>query len=242
MDAERATYCFTSFYFFYASDLFIQYSFLLQHVEVVLSSGDEARTEVVDSGESFGCMVTEVADSEDEAHVEVVDSAWPSDCMITKTYARGSQGDGAYTEVVDIEEPLDCVIMKAMVLVASSFTGVQHIESILRDSLRAAWSELCSFVEGKSHEDLLAEEEGIIASFEALAEFSRHDFSSQCEGLKVVFSATHDSEEKVARLWQELADVDTHVKDLRRQVAVREFLIIGLEGLRQRQLPWRRAS
>ncbi|GAA0160227.1 hypothetical protein LIER_16828 [Lithospermum erythrorhizon] len=221
----------------------------------------------------------EVADSGDEAQ-EIMDSTGPSECMITEKVVTGSQGNGAQTEVMDLEEPSDCLITKAAVAavpVASSSTSVHRIESILRDSLRAAWSELCSFVESKSQEDLLAEEGGIMASFEALTEFIRQDLSSQGEELKVVFSAARDirgarcsvipsevhdrltaiqtalaesssklkhktkaigsvrttlqqSEEKVARLRHELADLDTHLEDLRRQVAVRESVITGLES------------
>ncbi|GAA0155883.1 hypothetical protein LIER_13506 [Lithospermum erythrorhizon] len=102
--------------------------------DAVLSSGDEDRTEIVDSDESSDCMVIEVADSKNEAHVKIVDSAGPLDRMITETAVPGSQGNGAQTEVVDVGEPLNCVIMKAAVAAvpaASSFTGVQRIETIL---------------------------------------------------------------------------------------------------------------
>ncbi|GAA0175304.1 hypothetical protein LIER_28499 [Lithospermum erythrorhizon] len=124
-----------------------------------------------------------VPPSEDEVRTEVVDSDEPSDCMVTGT------------TVVDVEEPSDCMITEAAAIAvfdAFLFTGVQRIESILRGSLRAAWAELCSFVEGKSHKNLLAEEGGIMASFEALTKFSRQDLSRQGKELKVVFSAARD--------------------------------------------------
>ncbi|GAA0168769.1 hypothetical protein LIER_23411 [Lithospermum erythrorhizon] len=56
--------------------------------EAVLSSGDEARTEIVDSDESFGCMVTEVADLQNEAQVEIVDSTGPSDRRLSLGLTR----------------------------------------------------------------------------------------------------------------------------------------------------------
>ncbi|GAA0173174.1 hypothetical protein LIER_26845 [Lithospermum erythrorhizon] len=96
-----------------------------------------------------------VPSSEDEARVEVVDIEEPSDCMIT--------------EVADVEVP-----------VAPTFGGVQHIESIYRDSLN--------------------------------------------EELRVVFSkARHvrDAQCSVA---------PPEVEDLRRQVIVRESVIIGPEA------------
>ncbi|GAA0141252.1 hypothetical protein LIER_35358 [Lithospermum erythrorhizon] len=55
--------------------------------------------------------------------------------------------------------------------------SIQRIESIFRDFLRVAWVELCSLVEGRSHEALLAEEESILASFGAVVEFSRQDLT-----------------------------------------------------------------
>ncbi|GAA0150446.1 hypothetical protein LIER_09388 [Lithospermum erythrorhizon] len=58
-----------------------------------------------------------------------------------------SSGDEAQTEVVDIQELSDCMIMEAAdieVHAASLPTGVQHIESILRDNLKLAWVDLCS--------------------------------------------------------------------------------------------------
>ncbi|GAA0158627.1 hypothetical protein LIER_15598 [Lithospermum erythrorhizon] len=61
-----------------------------------------------------------------------------------------------------------------------------------RCNLRVAWAELCLFVEGKSHMDLLVEEGGIMANFEALMKFSRQDLSRQGEELKAVFSAPRD--------------------------------------------------
>ncbi|GAA0166034.1 hypothetical protein LIER_21284 [Lithospermum erythrorhizon] len=62
-----------------------------------------------------------------------------------------------------------------------------HIESIFRDSLRASWVELCSLGEGRSH-SLLAEEEIILASFQAFAEFSRQDLTCHGKKLKAIFS------------------------------------------------------
>ncbi|GAA0186021.1 hypothetical protein LIER_33309 [Lithospermum erythrorhizon] len=103
-----------------------------------------------------------VPSSRDEAQVEVVDVPGPLDRMIT--------------EVADIEVPA-----------TSLPTGIQHIESILRDSLKVALVELCSVVEGKSYEILLEEEQGIMASFEAFTRFSRQDLSSQDKELKVIF-------------------------------------------------------
>ncbi|GAA0170583.1 hypothetical protein LIER_24811 [Lithospermum erythrorhizon] len=157
------------------------------------------------------------------------------------------------------------------------FAGVQHIESIFRDSLKVAWAELCSLVEGRSYEALLVEEEGIMASFEALTRFSRQDWSSQGEELKAIFSkarhvreaqcsvvppGVHDRlavvmttstesssklhhetkaigsvrtslqqyKDRAARLRHELSELDIHVEDLRRQVAVRESMITSLEA------------
>ncbi|GAA0185764.1 hypothetical protein LIER_33052 [Lithospermum erythrorhizon] len=116
-----------------------------------------------------------------------------SDCMIT--------------EAVDIEVPA-----------ASLPSGVQHIESILRDNLKFALVELCSFVEGKSYETLLADKEGIMASFGTLTRFSRHDLSSEHEELKAVFSkARHVREaqfkvillevhDRIAAVWTTLAE------------------------------------
>ncbi|GAA0173338.1 hypothetical protein LIER_26976 [Lithospermum erythrorhizon] len=121
-----------------------------------------------------------------EAQTEVVDSKEPSDCMITEVPDIEASGDEAQTEVVDIKELLDCMITE--VASAEVPTGVQRTESILRDSLKVASVELCSFVEGNSHEALLVEEEGIMASFEAFTRFSIHDLSSQGKDLKVVFS------------------------------------------------------
>ncbi|GAA0162984.1 hypothetical protein LIER_18963 [Lithospermum erythrorhizon] len=104
---------------------------------------------------------------------------------------------------MDVEEPSDCVITKvadAAVPVSSLFTGVQRILSIFRDSLRVIWLELCSFVEAGDR------------------------------GIGSVLTTLHQFEEKAARLRQELADLDTHVEDLRRQVAVQESMITGLES------------
>ncbi|GAA0180981.1 hypothetical protein LIER_30183 [Lithospermum erythrorhizon] len=134
--------------------------------EIVLSSGDEAQTEVVDYEEPSDCMITEVVDIEastDEAQTEVLDIGEPSDSMLT--------------EVADAEVP-----------VSPLPTGVQRIESILKDSLKVAWMDLCSFVEGKSHKTLLVEEEGIMASFEALTRFNRQNLLSQGEELKLFSS------------------------------------------------------
>ncbi|GAA0169929.1 hypothetical protein LIER_24307 [Lithospermum erythrorhizon] len=139
-----------------------------QLAEPMLSS--EAMTEIVYSDESSDCIVTEVADLGDEAR-ELMDSMGPLDCVITAAAVTGSLGNRARTEVVDVEEPSDCVIMKAAtaaVPAASLFTSVHHIEPILRDILRVAWLEFFSFVEGKSHEDLQAEEGGIMAPFRLL--------------------------------------------------------------------------
>ncbi|GAA0139195.1 hypothetical protein LIER_00793 [Lithospermum erythrorhizon] len=118
-----------------------------------------------------------------------MDSDEYSDCMVTEVADSGDE----VQEIMDVEEPSDCVMTKAAdagVPDASLFTGVQLIESILRDILMVAWLELCSFVEGKSHEDLLAKEGGIMASFEAPTKFSLQDLSSQGEGLKAIFSAS----------------------------------------------------
>ncbi|GAA0147005.1 hypothetical protein LIER_06812 [Lithospermum erythrorhizon] len=209
--------------------------------ETVFSSDDEARTEIMDSDESSDCMVAEVADSGDEAQ-EIMDSTRPLDCMIMETAVTGSPENGAQTEVVDVEEPSDCVIAKAVVvegLAASLFTGIQRIESILRDNLRVSWLELCSFVEAKSHGDLLAEEGGIMASIEALTKDTQCSvvLSEVRDRLTAIQTASVESaskpqheaeaigsvriilqqfEEKTACLRQELADLDTHVEDLRR--------------------------
>ncbi|GAA0160979.1 hypothetical protein LIER_17406 [Lithospermum erythrorhizon] len=112
-----------------------------------------------------------------EAQTEVVDSEEPLDCIITAVDDIEASKDEAQTEVVDIKEPSDHLIMKvadAEIHVAPLPTRVQHIESILRDSLKVAWMRLCSFVEGKSPETLLVEEEGIMASFDALTSDARY--------------------------------------------------------------------
>ncbi|GAA0187308.1 hypothetical protein LIER_34596 [Lithospermum erythrorhizon] len=170
-------------------------------VETILSSKDEARTEIVDSDVSSDCKVTEVADSGDEAH-EIIDSTVPLDCMIMEAAITGFTGNEAQTEAVDVQEPSDCVITKAVAVAvpgASLFTGERH------------------------H-----------GSFEALTKFRRQDLSSQGEELKTasvksssklqheteaidsVRTTLQHFEEKAAGLRQELADLDTHVEDLRR--------------------------
>ncbi|GAA0163287.1 hypothetical protein LIER_19187 [Lithospermum erythrorhizon] len=159
--------------------------------EIVPSSEDEAQTEVVDSDEPSDCVITELADIEasgDAAQNEIVE---PSGCMIAEAVVIETSRDGAHTTVVDIEEPVVCMTTEVVVVTVPA-TGVQRIESILRDSLRVAWVELCSFVEGKSYEDLLVEEEGIMASFEALMRFSMQDLSSQGKELKAIFSIARD--------------------------------------------------
>ncbi|GAA0150732.1 hypothetical protein LIER_09604 [Lithospermum erythrorhizon] len=132
----------------------------------------------------------------DEAQTEIMDSTGPLDCMIAKAAGTRSPGNGVHTEVVDVKEPTDRVITVVAVAV------------------------------GKSHEDLLAEERGIMASFEALMKFSRQDLSSQAsvesssklqhetEAIGSVCTALQQSGEKVARLRQELDDLDTHVENL----------------------------
>ncbi|GAA0176469.1 hypothetical protein LIER_29454 [Lithospermum erythrorhizon] len=111
--------------------------------------------------------------------------------MITEAADIEASRDEAQTEVVDIEEPSDCMTVEANdveIFVVLLFAGVQHIESIFRDILKVSWAELCSLVEDKSYETLLAEEEGIMASFQTLKTFSRQDLSSQDEELTAVFS------------------------------------------------------
>ncbi|GAA0158302.1 hypothetical protein LIER_15371 [Lithospermum erythrorhizon] len=78
-------------------------------------------------------------------------------------------------------------------------TGESHVETdevippspeaaLILDSLRVAWVELCSLVDSKSHEALLAEEERILATFRALAEVSRQDLSYHGKKLNAIFS------------------------------------------------------
>ncbi|GAA0143697.1 hypothetical protein LIER_04315 [Lithospermum erythrorhizon] len=187
-----------------------------RRAETVLSS--KARTEIVDSDESSDCMVTEVADSGDDA-LEIMDSTGPLDCMITEAAVTGSSGNGAQTGVVDVDEPSDCVItmaVDAVVAAAFLFTGIQRIESILRDRLRVSWSEDCSFVEASGE--------------------SSFKLQHETEAIGSVRTTLHQFEEKAARLRQELADLDTNVEDLRGQVAVRESMITGLES-EQAKLP-----
>ncbi|GAA0161893.1 hypothetical protein LIER_18107 [Lithospermum erythrorhizon] len=96
--------------------------------------------------------------------------------------------DGTLPEVENAEHHPSCMdaeIVDATIVVTSS---IQRIESIFRDSLRASWVELCSLVEGRSYEALLAEEDSILASFQALAEFSRQDLTCHDKKLKATFS------------------------------------------------------
>ncbi|GAA0160165.1 hypothetical protein LIER_16781 [Lithospermum erythrorhizon] len=102
-----------------------------------------------------------------------------------------ASGEEAQTEVVDNEGQSDCMITEVVDVVGPAAplpTGVQCIVSILRDSLKAAWGELFSFVVDKLPETLLVEEEGIMDSFEVLTRSSRQDLSSQGEKPKAVFS------------------------------------------------------
>ncbi|GAA0165871.1 hypothetical protein LIER_21161 [Lithospermum erythrorhizon] len=153
---------------------------------VIVSSPDAPIT-VTNDVEATPILLSEILpSSRDEAQTEVVDTEEFSYCMIKEAADIEASGDEAQTEIVDIEEPLDCMtteVANIEVPVASLPIGVQLIKSILRDSLTVAWVELCSFVEGKSHEALLVEKEGIMACFEALTRFR-----SQVEELKAVFS------------------------------------------------------
>ncbi|GAA0182559.1 hypothetical protein LIER_30388 [Lithospermum erythrorhizon] len=80
-----------------------------------------------------------------------------------------SLGDEVHTEVVDYGEFLNCMITEVADVKASRDEAqTEHIESILRDSLKVAWAELCLFVEDMSYKALLAEEHDIMASFETL--------------------------------------------------------------------------
>ncbi|GAA0184907.1 hypothetical protein LIER_32195 [Lithospermum erythrorhizon] len=72
-----------------------------------------------------------------------------------------------------VEEHPVCMVAEIVDTTTTAPSSIQHIESIFRDNLRVARVELCSLVEGRSHEALLVEHESIMASFKALAEFSR---------------------------------------------------------------------
>ncbi|GAA0145882.1 hypothetical protein LIER_05962 [Lithospermum erythrorhizon] len=114
--------------------------------------------------------LSEIAPSSgDDVHTEVVDTGEFSDSMITEVADADASGDEAQTEVVDVEESADCIAMEV--------AGAEF-----------SWAELCSFVEDKSYEALLAEEDDIMASFEAFMRFNKLDLSTQCEGSKTVFS------------------------------------------------------
>ncbi|GAA0186962.1 hypothetical protein LIER_34250 [Lithospermum erythrorhizon] len=95
--------------------------------------------------------------------------------------------DGTCPEAASAKEHPTCMAGEIVDATIAAPSSIQLIESIFRDSLRVAWVELCSLVEGRSHEALLAEEENILASFQALAEFSRQDLTCHGKKLKDIF-------------------------------------------------------
>ncbi|GAA0164617.1 hypothetical protein LIER_20210 [Lithospermum erythrorhizon] len=96
--------------------------------------------------------------------------------------------DGTSLSVANTKEHPVCMDAEFVDMTTSTPSSTQHIESIFRDSLRVAWVELCSLVEGRLHETLVAEEESIMASFKALTEFSRQDLSYHGKKLNAIFS------------------------------------------------------
>ncbi|GAA0162897.1 hypothetical protein LIER_18892 [Lithospermum erythrorhizon] len=96
--------------------------------------------------------------------------------------------DGTCLGAASAEEHPACMDAEVVDTTTAAPSSIQHIESIFRNSLRVAWVELCSLVEGRSHEALLAVEESILASFKAPAEFSRPDLSYHGKKLKAIFS------------------------------------------------------
>ncbi|GAA0186963.1 hypothetical protein LIER_34251 [Lithospermum erythrorhizon] len=96
--------------------------------------------------------------------------------------------DGTCPEAASAEEHPSCMASEIVDATIAAPSSIQRIESIFRDSLRVALVELCSLVEGRSHEALLAEEENILASFQALSEFSRQNLTCHGKKLKAIFS------------------------------------------------------
>ncbi|GAA0147103.1 hypothetical protein LIER_06887 [Lithospermum erythrorhizon] len=89
-----------------------------------------------------------------------------------------------------------------------------------------------------------SDEESILASFQALAEFRRQDLTSHCKKLKAMFSKArpiekvqrkaasskiHNNQRIGLRLRHELSEMDAHIEALHDQVTSRESMIVCLE-------------
>ncbi|GAA0170234.1 hypothetical protein LIER_24538 [Lithospermum erythrorhizon] len=99
-----------------------------------------------------GGLCTEVVDT-GESHAETDEVIPPS--MEVALILQDGTGPG----IASVGEYHTCMateILDATVTSAAAPSSVQHIEYIFMDNLRVAWVELCSLVEGKSHEALLA--------------------------------------------------------------------------------------
>ncbi|GAA0174860.1 hypothetical protein LIER_41804 [Lithospermum erythrorhizon] len=161
----------------------------------------------------------------DEDRTEIMDES--SGCMVTEV---ADSEDEAHVEVVDSAGPSDCMITKTSIP-GSQGDGAQTELGTLR-SLRIVDAR-CAVVPTKVHDRLTA--------IQTASAESSSKLQHETKAIGSVRTTLQQSEEKVVRLRQELADLDTHVEDLRRQVVVRESVNTGLESeqaaSRQRQLP-----